>query len=414
MQQEEAIHALGAAAIPDHEKERISELMSYDIIDTLPEDEFDALTNLASRITDVPISLINFLSTEEQFTKSCTGITIDTIPRSQSICQYTILTDEIFEINDLREDSRFKDMPYVQGDPHLKFYAGIPLTSDNGYAIGSLCIMDYEPRELTEQEKKDLTVLASEVMARLKLRKREKSLEKMNHFKNKLMRVVSHDIRSPLTGILGAAEFLEEDGMNEEECTELAKIIQESAGQIQNLINDLLDTDVAEFGKLRFEPEPTDISGIMEEIDRIFRFSAKSKKINLSYSLDNSIPELLIDRNKFTRVLSNIISNAIKFTPKGGTVALLCSFEEERGAKETGTLVTTIRDTGIGMSKEQLDNLFSEKKEGGRPGTENENSYGLGMLIVDKLCEVCNATIEVDSEENKGTEFRIEWPVRQV
>lgn len=414
MAQEQAAYALGQAPIPENERERVKELKSYDIVDTLPEDEFDALTNLASRICNVPISLINFVSAEEQFTKSCTGLTVDITPRSQSICQYTILTDELFEINDLSEDSRFKQLPYVKGEPHLRYYAGVPLISDNGHAIGSLCVMDFEPRELTEQELEDLKVMANEVMARLKLRKREQSLEKMNSFKNKLMKVVSHDIRSPLTGIIGAAEFLEEGEMEEEDLPELAKIIQESAGQIQNLINDLLDTELAEFGKLSYEPEPTDINDIMEELNRTFRFSARSKNISLSYSFENSIPELSIDRNKFTRILSNILSNAIKFTPKGGAVTLRCRFEDEDGPDSSGTLVTTISDTGIGMSEKQLEKLFSEKNGGGRPGTENESSYGLGMLIVDKLCEVCRAEINVDSEENEGTEFRIAWPAKRA
>lgn len=414
MAQEQAAYALGQAPIPENERERVKELKSYDIVDTLPEDEFDALTNLASRICNVPISLINFVSAEEQFTKSCTGLTVDITPRSQSICQYTILTDELFEINDLSEDSRFKQLPYVKGEPHLRYYAGVPLISDNGHAIGSLCVMDFEPRELTEQELEDLKVMANEVMARLKLRKREQSLEKMNSFKNKLMKVVSHDIRSPLTGIIGAAEFLEEGEMEEEDLPELAKIIQESAGQIQNLINDLLDTELAEFGKLSYEPEPTDINDIMEELNRTFRFSARSKNISLSYSFENSIPELSIDRNKFTRILSNILSNAIKFTPKGGAVTLRCRFEDEDCPDSSGTLVTTVSDTGIGMSEKQLEKLFSEKNGGGRPGTENESSYGLGMLIVDKLCEVCRAEINVDSEENEGTEFRIAWPAKRA
>lgn len=411
MAQEQAVHAFEQAPIPENEEERVRELESYDILDTLPEDEFDALTNLASRICNVPIALINFVNNKEQFTKSCTGISADTTPRSQSICQYTILTDELFEINDLSEDSRFENMPYVAGKPHLRYYAGVPLKSDNGYAIGSLCVMDYEPREMTGQELKDLKVLANEVMARLKLRKREKSLKEMNSFKNKLMKVVSHDIRSPLTGILGAAEFLEDGDMDEEDWPELAKIIQESAGQIQHLIADLMDPELTEFGILKYEPEPVDINDVMEEIIRTFRFSARSKNIHLSYSLENNIPQLLIDRNKFTRVLSNILSNAVKFTPKGGVVTIKCRFKEQHDPEETGILITTIRDSGIGMSDEQLDHLFSEKKEGGRKGTEDESSYGLGMLIVEKLCKICNATIDVDSNENEGTEFRIEWPV---
>lgn len=411
MAQGHAVNATPQAPIPEFEEERVRDLMSFGIVDTLPEDEFDALTNLTSRICDVPISMINFISHDEQFTKSCTGMTIDITPRSQSICQYTILKDELFEIEDLSKDPRFQNMPYVKDEPYLRYYAGVPLETDNGYAIGSLCIMDYEPRNLTDQNIKDLKVIANEVMARLTLRKREKSLEKMNNFKNKLMKVVGHDIRSPLTGIMGAAEFLDEGDINEEELPEIAKIIQESATQIQNLINDLLDVELAEFGKLKEVQQPTDIREVMEEINRIFQFSARSKNISFSFSLENDIPDLKIDRQKYIRVLSNIITNAIKFTPRGGRVSVECRFQKNDQGENSGTLISTVRDTGIGMSDEQLNELFMVKDEGGRTGTENESSYGLGMLIVKKLCEICNASISVDSEVNRGATFRIQWPV---
>ncbi|NGP75685.1 GAF domain-containing sensor histidine kinase [Balneolaceae bacterium YR4-1] len=414
MAQGHAVPVTARAPIPEFEEERVSELMSYDIVNTLPEDEFDALTNLASRLCDLPISMINFISSENQFTKSCTGITIDITPRSQSICQYTILKDELFEIKDLSKDPRFQDMPYVKNEPKLRYYAGVPLLSDNGHAIGSLCIMDYQPRSLTEQNIKDLKLLASEVMARLKLRKREKSLEQMNSFKNKLIKVVGHDIRSPLTGIMGAGEFLEEADINKEELSEIAQIIQESAGQIQYLINDLLDVELAEFGKLKHEPEPTDISNVLEEIDRIFRFSAQSKNISLKCSFKEEIPDLQIDRKKCIRVLSNIITNAIKFTPRGGKVSISCRFKANKTAEESGIVMTMVKDNGIGMSEEQLNQLFKEKSDGGRSGTENESSYGLGMLIVKKLCEICGASISVESEVDKGTTFRIKWPVKIV
>lgn len=91
-------------------------------------------------------------------------------------------------------------MPYVAGNPPQRYHAGVPLKSDNGYTIGSLSVMDYEPQKLTRQELKDLKVLDNEFIARLKLRKREKSLAEINCFKNKLMQVVSHNIQSPLTG----------------------------------------------------------------------------------------------------------------------------------------------------------------------------------------------------------------------
>ncbi len=398
---------IDAASIPESEKERIEELKSFNILNTLPEEEFDALTGLAARLCDVPISLINFIDTREQFTKSCVGISVERTPREQSICQYTILADEMFEINDLSEDKRFTNKSYVQGDPHLRYYAGVPLKSSGGYTIGSLCIMDYEPSKLTERQRKDLKVLADEVMARLKLRKRENRLEKINAYKDRLMRVVSHDIRSPLSGILGAAEFLNESDLEDQDKTELADLITESARQIQNIVNELLDAELVQFGKLKYNPDPHDISSIIKEITSLFKFMARNKKIELQSTIEEDIPDLLIDKHLYKRIISNLLSNAIKFTPKGGEVAI-----EGYYKSDSQTLVTTVRDEGIGMSEDQLENLFREKEEGGRPGTENESSYGLGMVIVKKLCSVCDAKIEVESEVNRGTEFKVEIPAK--
>ena len=397
------------APIPENEEERVKELKSFDILNTLPEDEFDALTGLAARLCDVPIALINFIDTREQFTKSCVGISAEYTPREQSICQYTILTDELFEIQDLQKDDRFKNRSYVKDEPHLQYYAGVPLKSSAGYAIGSLCIMDYEPNKLTETQINDLRLLADEVMARLKLRKRENSLKKVNAYKDRLMRVVSHDIRSPLSGILGAAEFLDEAELDSHEKSELADLITESARQIQNIVNELLDAELVQFGKLKHNPDPNDISSIIKEITSLFKFMARNKRIELQYTMEGDIPDLLIDKHLYKRIISNLISNAIKFTPKGGEVAIECYYESD-----SGTLVTTVKDEGIGMSEDQLESLFSEKEEGGRPGTENESSYGLGMIIVKKLCDVCNAKIDVDSEVNKGTTFKVEIPAQQA
>ena len=407
MTEEQAVAGIDMP-VPEHEEERIDELKSFNILNTLPEEEFDALTGLAARLCDAPISLINFIDTKEQFTKSCIGMSAERSLREQSICQYTILVDEILEISDLSKDKRFKNKSYVQGEPYLRYYAGVPLKSSNGYAIGSLCIMDYKPHELTEREIKDLKVLANEIMTRLKLRKRENSLEKINAYKDRLMRIVSHDIRSPLSGILGAAEFLHETKLNEEERTELADLITESAGQIHNIVTEFLDAELIQLGKLNYEPEAHDISIIIKKIISLFKFSVKHKNIELHFTTGDDIPELCIDKHIYKRIISNLISNAIKFTHKGGMISIHCDYREH--IKEPNMLITSVKDKGIGMTEEQLENLFKEKDEGGRRGTQDESSYGLGMLIVDKLCRVCNAEIEVESEVGHGTTFQVKMP----
>jgi len=394
--------------VPDQDSKRVEELKTYEILDTVPEEEFDALTELAADICDMPVSLINFIDTDRQFTKSCAGSEFDDLPRSKSVCQYTIMQNHFFEVPDLAEDQRFQNMPYVKGSPHFRYYGGVPLVADNNHTIGALCVLDYKPRRMKEKGRKNLVVIANEVMARLNLRKREKSLEKLNHFKDRLMRVVGHDIRSPLTGIIGAAEFLGESETSEEERTELANLISGSAGQIKNIVSEMLDAEAVQFGKVNLNPSPEEITDLIKELIDQFQFTAKNKDIELQYVVENNIPTLSIDAHIYKRILANLISNALKFTHRGGKIQVRARFKMNEDIPDS--LITVVEDEGIGMSDDQIAKLFKEKKNGGRSGTENEKSYGLGMLIVKQLVNSCKGSIKVASEVDQGTAFTIELP----
>lgn len=396
------------------DKQRSKELNSFNVVHTLPEEEFDKLTRLAGRLCDCPVALINFVTEDSQATKSCYGgdMASNVMPRSQSICNYTIQTKDILEIPDLTENENTEDFPYVSGDPHYRFYAGAPLVTDNNYAIGSLCVLDYETSSLTDEQREDLQTLADEVMARMKLRKREKRLEELNQFKDRLIKVVSHDIRNPLTGIIGAAEYLDSEDLDADEWSEMVEIIADSAGQINNLVSELLENEAVQFGDIKPQAYSCNVRSRIADIISMFHFSAKKKNITLDYQLENNIPEVLIDGQKYERMIANLVSNAIKFTPDGGAVQVSCRYEEDKS--EDNQLITTVKDNGIGMPDEVEENLFELKAGGGRRGTNNENSYGLGMYIVAQYASACNADIEVESIEGNGTAITIQMPAPQA
>ena len=134
------------------EERRLEALDAYHILDTIPEKEFDDLTKLASNICNTPISLINLIDQNRQWTKSQQGWDIKEIPREDSFCQYTIQNEEWMVVEDAHEDERFRESRFVQNDPNIRFYAGVNLTSSDGYNIGSLCVIDKEPRKLTEEQ----------------------------------------------------------------------------------------------------------------------------------------------------------------------------------------------------------------------------------------------------------------------
>jgi PAS domain S-box-containing protein len=169
--------ALQEKFISDTEYQRLNALESYHILDTLPEKEYDAITRLASYICKVPISLISFIDLDRQWFKSRIGMDREETLRSDAFCNHTILNDNILEINDTLKSDVFKDNALVQGNPHIRFYAGAPLIDPEGHRLGALCVIDRVPRELNDEQRDALRILASEVMAHIVLRKEKQQAE---------------------------------------------------------------------------------------------------------------------------------------------------------------------------------------------------------------------------------------------
>jgi serine phosphatase RsbU (regulator of sigma subunit) len=164
--------------IPENEHERLNDLYSYSILDTLPEKEYEDITYLASHITDTPISLITLIDDKRQWFKSHHGIYAEYTPKEVAFCAHAINDqDNMMIVPDSRKDERFFDNPLVKGEPHVIFYAGIPLVSPNGYSLGTLCVIDNKPREFSEKQQRALQALANQVMQLFQLRKTNKQLE---------------------------------------------------------------------------------------------------------------------------------------------------------------------------------------------------------------------------------------------
>jgi signal transduction histidine kinase len=248
-------------------------------------------------------------------------------------------------------------------------------------------------------------------LRRLELERQENvlRLEKMNREKDEVLGIISHDMRNPIGGIIGISNFLRTDGPSDDkELADMLKLIESSAERLLLLVNDLLDIALIEANSLQLTFNETDIGAYCNDVIQLHRATAKSKgvRLDLVEKMEGIMAE--IDVTKFSQIIGNLVSNAIKFTEEGGQVRV------EIGSSPTDStqLQLQIIDSGMGIPKDLMPKLF-EKFGAQRLGTKGEKGTGLGMPLVKRYVDLHHGSVTVDSMEKIGTTFTIRIPLKQ-
>ena len=515
---------------PANENERLRALLDLDVLDTEPEEDFDALTQLASHICGTPIALVSLVDGQRQWFKSRVGLAATETPREVSFCGHVVESGELLVVPDANADERFLDNPLVTGDPNVRFYAGAPLTDRLGHTLGTLCVIDHAPRQLSAEQRHQLVLLSKQVQRLLDLRgtvgrlqesmRVREDLERQNalffelnldllciagfdgffkklnpsfprtlgwseaqllgapfvefvhpedrdatnaeaaklaqghrtvHFENRyrcrngeyrwlswtaaasledetiyaaardvteikriesmkdeFVSVVSHELRTPLTSIRGSLGLIQGGvvGSVEPGVQNLVDIAVNNTDRLVRLINDMLDLEKIEAGKLELVWTTLDparmVAAAVEATDGLARQSDVSVVADIQQTA-----EISGDLDRLVQVLTNLLSNAIKFSPKGAEVRIRANL---RGVR----LRVEVVDCGPGIPEKDLDRVFDRFEQVDSTDSRKVGGTGLGLSICRSLVEQHGGRIGVTSEVGEGSTFWFELPTVEL
>jgi signal transduction histidine kinase len=390
------------------EVQRLKELYKFDILDTPYEDEFDDIVKLASLLCNTSISTITLIDSSRQWFKAKVGLENRETSREVSFCSYAIAANtDLYQVEDATKNRIFENNPLVTGNPNIRFYAGVPLVSSNGFSLGTLCVIDSQPKVLTTEQIFALKVLGNQVMKLLELRITNQQLEitkrklqQQVELQNKIISIIAHDVRNPVASLKSIIELSNNDLITADEANELAVMTDKQIDDVLSLLDDLLD-----WGKIQLnnqnviEVVTVNLYSLVESIFERQQAAVFIKENTLLNLIENDF-ELHTDENILRFILRNIIGNAIKFTTTG-TITIDAQKTEQ-------SVVISIQDTGVGITKEVIEKIMTTSNKYTSLGTNNEKGTGLGLVFVKDFIYLLKGKMWVESEVNKGTTFYIE------
>jgi signal transduction histidine kinase len=387
--------------LPSNETERLNALYSYDILDTLPEKDYDDITQLASEICQTPISLISLLDPNRQWFKSHHGLDATETPRELAFCAHAILKpDEVFVVNDSLKDDRFADNPLVTSNPNVIFYTGVPLINSEGMPLGTLCTIDHKPRELTHSQIQSLKALAHHVVSLMELRKANFALRKTqeellnrNRELEKFAYVISHDIKSPLINIMSFSGLLKNEYSSklDEKGIKFLDFLNQSSQKLNTMVD----------GLLAYYRGDNLLTAAIEKFD--FKESIQSI-INLLNTKDDcqidypqKCIEIKANKTVIEHILLNLVTNSIKYNDKE-LIIINIDFREDQNL-----YYFSVKDNGRGISKEFHSKIFELFNNLGSKDRFGNTGTGIGLSTIKKLVEAQGGKINISSEPQKGT-----------
>jgi signal transduction histidine kinase/CheY-like chemotaxis protein len=309
--------------------------------------------------------------------------------------------------NDLRLLEESGDIDLI-GTP-CKVWMGVPLKVENNI-IGVMCLQDYnDENKFSNDDLYVLNFIANQIAIAIQRRMmldnliiaRQKA-EEAAQSKQIFMSTMSHEIRTPLNEVIGITNLLLQ-GSPREDQMDFIKTLRFSGNHLLTLVNDVLDYNKMESGKIVFEQIQFDLNDFLDEIMRSYSFRSKAKHLSFEIKKEGNLPaEVIGDQIRLNQILSNLLSNALKFTNQGGITVTIRELERKGNQSK---MEFSVHDTGIGIPQDKHSAIFESFTQASTDTTRQFGGTGLGLAICKKLIELQGGTIEVDSKPDHGSTF---------
>lgn len=383
------------------EIKRVETLRKYDILDTPPDGTYDRIVKLVAKLLNVPIAIVSLVDTDRIWFKSAFGLDVQQIPREEGLCASAIVSKDFYMVENALKDPRTLRNSLVTSEFGLRFYAAVPLTTSDGYNLGTLCVLDKKPRTLNNTEQQVLEDLAYVVMEQLELRLMARLAI---NSQNKMAYMITHDVRSSVCNIPSLVDIIKEQKGNPDEIEQVGDMIKSAADKSIKAVDSFLTYAKYSSIDIFYRFEPFNLSELTNRVISTNKVLASKKQQIIESSVEANI---LIngDKTRLSELIDNFLSNAMKYSPRGKNITVVLEKKEEK-------VVLEVKDNGQGMTIEDINNAFKRFSKLSAIPTGNEVSTGLGLWIAKEIAESHGGNVKVKSNgKDKGTIFTTELPL---
>jgi signal transduction histidine kinase len=400
------------APLPDNEIDRLAALYSLDILDSQPEQDFDDIVGLASNVCGVPMSLVSLVDADRQWFKARIGTDLTETSRELSFCAHAILGRDLLVVPDTTKDARFRDNPAVECSDGIRFYAGAPLITTDGFALGTLCVVDNEPRRLDVEQLQALRALARQVTSQLELRRyafalanTTARLQELERRKDDLAGLVGGELRAPLRVMSAYLEKLGSTGYHDAELADL--VGRATAGHIRgflDLMGHLTGMAEAGFGGESLHMRQIDLTRITQRAVEAVRPIAATKHIWILNQAGGPALPIIADPVRLEQVLTHLLFAAVKYTPSGGRVRV--GTEMEAGP--------TVRVDDMDMPGGMRPELFPHLYYGAIANASDCPGPDRGLAVAKRILDAHHATVALSDRPGDGTSLHVVFPFAEM